>query len=180
MFVDSTQFALIILLFESHSSWTRIKHICKLNQDSLPLPRKLMRITRQTQHMSPPHGFVFDMNKSRRDMPVVGPTPNMMKGNEMPEGLEVVDAPIGAWMTPGSQGLRPRPATIHEGFSYCAGEDYTTMPSWDASSNFSMPTPSDTMSRPVSMHQEFFPPTTMEKSKSTVSLMLSICADQIV
>ena len=123
-----------------------------------------MRTSRQTQQMQSPHGFVFDMNKSRRDMPVVGP-PNMMNGNEMPENLDVVEAPAGAWMTPGSQGLRPRPATIHEGFSYCAGEDYTTMPSWDASSNFSMHTPSDTMSRPVSMHQEFYPPTTMENSK---------------
>ncbi|KAK7750676.1 hypothetical protein SLS62_007376 [Diatrype stigma] len=89
-----------------------------------------------------------------------------MNGNELQEGLDVVEAPAGAWMTPSSQGLRPRPATIHEGFSYCAGEDYSTMPSWDASSNFSMPTPSDTMSRPVSMHQDFYPPTTaVENSK---------------
>lgn len=109
--------------------------------------------------MQPSHGFIFDMNKSRRDMPLIGPPSNTMNGNEVQDGLDVVEAPAGAWMTPTSQGLRPRPATIHEGFSYCAGEDYSTMPSWDVSSNFSMPTPSDTMSRPVSMHQDFYPPT---------------------
>lgn len=104
------------------------------------------------------------MNKAKRDMPFIGAPSNTMNGNEMREGAEAVEAPASSWTTPTSQGLRPRPATIHEGFSYCAGEDYGAMPSWDAASNFSMPTPSDTMSRPVSMHQDFFPPTTLENS----------------
>ncbi|KAL1904464.1 hypothetical protein Sste5344_009811 [Sporothrix stenoceras] len=53
------------------------------------------------------------------------------------------------WTTPTSQGLRPRPATIHEGFSYCMSEAYDGLTSWDTSST------TQSQSRPVSMHQEF-------------------------
>ncbi|RYP22937.1 hypothetical protein DL765_001395 [Monosporascus sp. GIB2] len=85
-----------------------------------------------------------------------------MNGNEVSDGMEAMEARVGGWAAPSSQGLRPRPATIHEGFSYCAGEEYGTVPSWDVCSNFSIQTPSDSMSRPVSMHQDFYPPTAVE------------------
>ncbi|RYO99930.1 hypothetical protein DL764_006671 [Monosporascus ibericus] len=117
----------------------------------------------QSQQMQHSHGFVFDMNKAaRRDAPLIGTPFATMNGNEMSDGMETMEAPGGGWTAPASHGLRPRPATIHEGFSYCAGEEYGTVPSWDVCSNFSIQTPSDSMSRPVSMHQDFYPPTTVE------------------
>lgn len=76
--------------------------------------------------------------------------------------------PQGMWTTPTSSGMRPRPATIHEGFSYCMDEGYDGLPSWDSSTlpmqqQQQQQTPSDTVSsRPISVHQEFYPPTTME------------------
>ncbi|KAI0128724.1 hypothetical protein BJ170DRAFT_580448 [Xylariales sp. AK1849] len=90
-----------------------------------------------------------------------------MNGNEMPSKTEGMSAPTGLWTTPTSQGMRPRPATIHEGFSYCVGEEYGTLPSWDPHGLHMQNTPSDTMSRPVSMHQDFYPVTTMDSSDST-------------
>lgn len=91
-----------------------------------------------------------------------------MAGNEMPvktEGLG--QPPQGMWTTPTSNGLRPRPATIHEGFSYCMEDSYDNLPAWDSSTlpmqQHQQHTPSDTVSsRPISVHQEFYPPTTME------------------
>ncbi len=74
--------------------------------------------------------------------------------------------PQGVWTTPTTQGMRPRPATIHEGFSYCMGEGYEGLPSWDSSTLPMQQTPSDTVSRPISVHQEFYPATTMDGSKS--------------
>ncbi|KAI1321864.1 hypothetical protein F5Y16DRAFT_413616 [Xylariaceae sp. FL0255] len=63
-----------------------------------------------------------------------------------------------AWTTPTTQSSsRPRPATIYEGFSFCAGEEFSSMPHWDSSSALGMQTPSDSLSRPVSMHQHFYP-----------------------
>lgn len=47
----------------------------------------------------------------------------------------------------------------------CGGEESSAVPSWDMPS-MAMPTPSDAMSRPVSMHQDFYPVATMESSKS--------------
>lgn len=73
-------------------------------------------------------------------------------------------APAGVWTTPTSQEARPRPATIHEGFSFCAGEEFGTIASWETPSGLTLHTPSDTMSRPVSMHQDFYPVTTMDSS----------------
>ncbi|KAJ0109248.1 hypothetical protein J7T55_009579 [Diaporthe amygdali] len=64
--------------------------------------------------------------------------------------------------------MRPRPATIHEGFSYCVDESYHGLPAWDSSTlpmhqQQQQNTPSDTVSsRPISVHQEFYPPTTLE------------------
>ncbi|CAK7233815.1 hypothetical protein SBRCBS47491_008738 [Sporothrix bragantina] len=72
-------------------------------------------------------------------------------------------APQSLWTTPTSQGLRPRPATIHEGFSYCMGEAYDGLTSWDSSTLSIQQTPSDTVSssRPISMHQDFYPSATL-------------------
>lgn len=90
-----------------------------------------------------------------------------MASNEMPRS-EGMSAPQGLWTTPTSQGMRPRPATIHEGFSYSVAEGYDNLPSWDSSTlPVQQQTPSDTIasSRPISVHQEFYPPTTMESSE---------------
>jgi hypothetical protein len=78
-------------------------------------------------------------------------------------------APAGApWTTPTS---RPRPATIHEGFSYCVPEDYGTLPSWDTASQLSLQqTPSEgVISRPISVHQDFFPGTPIDHADSWAS-----------
>jgi len=83
----------------------------------------------------------------------------------MPKTESMV-APQGVWTTPTSQGMRPRPATIHEGFSYSMVEGYEGLPSWDSSTLPMQHTPSDTMSRPISVHQDFYPATTMEGSES--------------
>ncbi|KAI1337940.1 hypothetical protein F5Y15DRAFT_138476 [Xylariaceae sp. FL0016] len=108
--------------------------------------------------------FTFNPNnKFRRDVPPSRSAPVVtMNGSEMTPKTEASAAPTGVWTTPTSQGPRPRPATIHEGFSFCAGEEYGTLPSWDTSSALTMHTPSDTMSRPVSMHQDFYPMSTMD------------------
>lgn len=74
-------------------------------------------------------------------------------------------APVGVWTTPTSQETRARPATIHEGFSFCTGDEFGTIPSWGTPSGLTIHTPSDTMSRPVSMHQDFYPVTTMDSSE---------------
>ena len=114
--------------------------------------------------------FAFNPNnKFRRDAPP--PHPHQpppiltMNGNEMPVKTESMAGPQGVWTTPTSQGMRPRPATIHEGFSYCVGEGYDGLSSWDASGLPSQQTPTDSMSRPISVHQDFYPVTTMESSQ---------------
>lgn len=65
------------------------------------------------------------------------------------------------WTTPNS---RPRPATIHEGFSFCIPENHAALASWDTASNFSLQqTPSEgVISRPISVHQDFYPGTAIE------------------
>ncbi|KAK4456601.1 hypothetical protein QBC42DRAFT_322237 [Cladorrhinum samala] len=110
--------------------------------------------------------FNFDTSDThyRRDIVTSRPSPILnMHGNGLPVKTESMAAPQGVWTTPTSQGLRPRPATIHEGFSYCVGETYGGLPAWDSSSLHLQDTPSDTMSsRPISVHQDFYPATTME------------------
>ncbi len=84
----------------------------------------------------------------------------------MPVKTESMAAPQGAWTTPTSHGMRPRPATIHEGFSFCVGEGFEGVPAWDGSQLQMHQTPSDAMSsRPISVHQDFYPATTMENSE---------------
>lgn len=98
-----------------------------------------------------------------------------MTGTEMPVKTEgMATTPQGMWTTPTSSGMRPRPATIHEGFSYCMDEGYDGLPAWDSSTlpmqqqQQQQQTPSDTVSsRPISVHQEFYPPTTMESGASS-------------
>ncbi|KAK1501313.1 hypothetical protein CTAM01_06038 [Colletotrichum tamarilloi] len=118
---------------------------------------------RQQIHTS---SFTFNPNnKFRRDVPHRTSTIINMNGNDMPIKQEGVGAPAGVWTTPTSQGMRPRPATIHEGFSYSMGDDYGALPSWDSSPLPMQQTPSDAMSRPVSVHQQdFYPVTTMENN----------------
>lgn len=78
------------------------------------------------------------------------------------EGVAAV--PHGMWTTPTSSGMRPRPATIHEGFSYCVDGGYQGIPTWSSSA---LPvqqqqTSSDTVSsRPISVQQEYCSPTSM-------------------
>ncbi|CAI4211459.1 unnamed protein product [Parascedosporium putredinis] len=92
------------------------------------------------------------------------PTPIVtMNDSEMPVKSEAM-ATAGIWTTPTSQ-MRPRPATIHEGFSYSLGEEYGGIHQWDSSSLSLQQTPSDTVSsRPISMHQEYYTPTTLESN----------------
>lgn len=102
-----------------------------------------------------------------------------MTGSEMPVKSEGMGATTqGMWTTPTSAGMRPRPATIHEGFSYCMDQGYDVLPAWDSSTlplhqqqqQQQQQTPSDTVSsRPISVHQEFYPPTTMENGAFCLS-----------
>jgi len=94
-----------------------------------------------------------------------------MNGGELPVKTEGMAAPQGVWTTAASQGMRPRPATIHEGFSYCMGEGYEGLPSWDPSGMPVQQTPSDTMTRPISVHQEFYPTTTSMESELAARLL---------
>ncbi|SPN98349.1 uncharacterized protein DNG_01396 [Cephalotrichum gorgonifer] len=85
-----------------------------------------------------------------------------MNDSDMPIKSEAI-ASAGLWTTPTSHSMRPRPATIHEGFSYSMGEDYGGLSSWDPATLPLQETPSDTMSsRPISSHQEFYTPTHIE------------------
>ncbi|KAK8049941.1 hypothetical protein PG994_011671 [Apiospora phragmitis] len=101
----------------------------------------------------------FTYTPNRREVHVPPPPPIMtMSGNEMQATTEGMGTPAGTWATPTTQGMKPRPATIHEGFSYCSGEGFNTIQAWDPSGLDMQSTPSETMSRPVSMHQqEFYP-----------------------
>ncbi|KAK1751833.1 hypothetical protein QBC47DRAFT_76896 [Echria macrotheca] len=115
----------------------------------------------------PSFAFNSPNNKFRRDVPPPRPAPIVtMNGGNMPAKTESMSAPQGVWTTPAAQGMRPRPATIHEGFSYCMGEGFEGVPAWDSSALQMQQTPSDTMSsRPISVHQDYYPATTMEGSE---------------
>ncbi|KAK2064468.1 hypothetical protein LY76DRAFT_58968 [Colletotrichum caudatum] len=120
----------------------------------------------QLRHQIQTPSFTFNPNnKFRRDVPPRTTPMINMNGNDMPVKQEGVGAPTGVWTTPTSQGMRPRPATIHEGFSYSLGDDYGALTSWDSSPLPMQQTPSDVMSRPVSVHQQdFYPVTNMENN----------------
>lgn len=74
-------------------------------------------------------------------------------------GEGTLEAPLSAhsttWTTPTSH-VQHSSSTIHDGFSFCDGEMYSTIPSWDSPTAFHAQTPSDTMSRPTSMHQDLY------------------------
>ncbi|KAL2022272.1 hypothetical protein VTK56DRAFT_5670 [Thermocarpiscus australiensis] len=85
-----------------------------------------------------------------------------MNGTTMPGKPESMPGPQGVWMMPATQGMRPRPATIHEGFSYCVAEGFGGLPAWDSASLQMQQTPSDAISSgPISVPQDFYPATTM-------------------
>lgn len=98
--------------------------------------------------LSSPDGHYQDLPRSTSTV--------AMNGSEFPDS-EVMSSEV-MWSTPTTQ-TRPRPATIHAGFTFITPEDYS-MPSWDSFQQ----TPSDTMSRPISMHQDFCPPTSIENA----------------
>ncbi|OTA59986.1 hypothetical protein K449DRAFT_101524 [Hypoxylon sp. EC38] len=114
------------------------------------------------QQIHAPTFTLSSNDKFIREVPPQRPPPlASMNRNDMSTKTETQMAPAGVWTTPTSQEPRPRPATIHEGFSFCASEEFGTIPSWETPSGLTIHTPSDTMSRPVSMHQDFYPMTTM-------------------
>lgn len=114
---------------------------------------------------SPP--LTFDPNNEiRKDLPpsVQPYQMSTMSGSEMPVEAD------GTWNTPTSSGMRPRPATIHEGFSYGVENGYQGLPGWTSAAlpmyHQQQHTPSDTASsRPISVHQDLYSPTTMEHGK---------------
>ncbi|KAK4149258.1 hypothetical protein C8A00DRAFT_47093 [Chaetomidium leptoderma] len=93
-----------------------------------------------------------------------------MNGNTtLPPRTDSMAASHAVWTAPTSQGMRPRPATIHEGFSFCVGGEFEGLPAWDASAlqmhQHHHPTSDAMSSRPISVHQDFYPATTMESSE---------------
>lgn len=139
---------------------------------------------RRHQIPSPSFAFHLHNNNYRRDIPSSRSSHMMnMTGSEMPVKTEAMaTTPQGVWTTPSTGGMRPRPATIHEGFSYCVDESYQGLPAWDSSTlpmhqQQQQHTPSDTVSsRPISVHQEFYPPTTLDNGKSGV-VTVQACAE---
>ncbi|KFA70020.1 hypothetical protein S40285_02050 [Stachybotrys chlorohalonatus IBT 40285] len=118
------------------------------------------QIQSQQQYQTP--SFIFTNNDTSINS---SPQPSSiynMDENDLSKQEEVA-TPNNVWTTPTSQ-PRPRPATIHEGFSYCLSDDFSSLQSWDSPSLSIEQTPSDIMSRPVSMHQEMFPPITHDKN----------------
>ncbi|KAI2630571.1 hypothetical protein GGS21DRAFT_540201 [Xylaria nigripes] len=81
-----------------------------------------------------------------------------MSGMETPTKVEP-SADI--WTTAASQVSRRRPATIYEGFSFCAGDELGSVSSWETSSGLTIHPPSHTVSQLVSMPQNFYPGLTM-------------------
>lgn len=75
-----------------------------------------------------------------------------MNDHETPVTSEDMAQPDGMWTPPTSQGLRPRPATIHEGFTFPFGEDFGSLTPWDSSALPLQHTAGDAMSRPESVH----------------------------
>lgn len=124
--------------------------------------------SRQQAIQTPPFQLnsLNSSNRYRRDS-ANRPTPIVtMNDSDMPAKSEAI-ASAGLWTTPISHTMRPRPATIHEGFSYCTGEEYGSLSSWDPATLPLQDTPSDHMSsRPISVHQDFYTPTPLEHSES--------------
>ncbi|KAK3953605.1 hypothetical protein QBC32DRAFT_113725 [Pseudoneurospora amorphoporcata] len=90
-------------------------------------------------------------------------TMSAMSGNQLSTEMEPMAPTHGMWKNPTSQGVKPRPATIHEGFAYSMAGGFGTLPAWNQPS-LSIPqaqhTPSDVMFPPTSMPHDFYPQTT--------------------
>ncbi|PHH49397.1 Meiotic expression up-regulated protein 26 [Ceratocystis fimbriata CBS 114723] len=120
------------------------------------------QIQQQSQSHLDASSFAFSTPapvKYRHDDPPRSTPMVTMTPGDMAIKAEATVSP-GMWQTPASA-IRPRPATIHEGFSSCCtGDDHRSLPAWDSSTMSLQQTPSDTLysSRPVSMHQDFLNP----------------------
>ncbi|MBE3044738.1 hypothetical protein IMZ48_19695 [Candidatus Bathyarchaeota archaeon] len=116
------------------------------------------------QPQTPP--FQLNSNNTFRRDSASRPTPIVTMNNGDMSVKNEAAASAGLWTTPTSHTANPRSATIHEGFSYCMGEDFGGLSSWDPATMPLQDTPSDTMSRPISVHQDFYNPTRLEHSES--------------
>lgn len=151
-------FSLPVLLKHGLYMWTIV---CSLH--SLTASPRLHDFSRQQVLQTPSFTFnTVDTNASKQD-PLQFSAAFTMTGNEIPKSEPTTTSSL-AWTTPTSQ-PRPRPATIHEGFSYSFGDEYTSLQSWDSSSFSFQPTPSECLSRPVSMHQDLCSPTPADRSR---------------
>ncbi len=148
--------------------WTRLRAICTplliacrtLDQEHNTHLHALIYSRHQIQIPS----FTFNEPESKfgRDGTVL----NMNGNPALPPRSDSMAASHAVWTAPTSQGMRPRPATIHEGFSFGVGEGFEGLPSWDSSAMHMHHATSDAMSsRPISVHQDFYPATTMESSE---------------
>ena len=76
-----------------------------------------------------------------------------MNDNEVPVTSESLEHhPASMWTTPIAPGLKPRPATIHEGFQMPIGEDFGALTPWDSSALPFQQMHGDVLSRPGSVH----------------------------
>ncbi|KAK4123738.1 hypothetical protein N657DRAFT_422620 [Parathielavia appendiculata] len=97
--------------------------------------------------------------------PQSGPVLEMDSNTTLPPRTDSLLASHAVWTTPTSHGTRPRPATIHEGFSFCVGEGFGGVPAWDSSAlQIAHYTSSAMSSRPISVHQDFYAAATMESN----------------
>ncbi|KAI0396939.1 hypothetical protein F5Y17DRAFT_45387 [Xylariaceae sp. FL0594] len=100
----------------------------------------------EQQRSSPEFGYIHGLEvEAKADgQPISSRTKTTMAGVETSETS-------GSWASPPIQGSRPRPASIFEGFSFCAADGFC----WNDFSNPCLQTPTEPISRPVSMHQNF-------------------------
>ncbi|KAK4242607.1 hypothetical protein C8A03DRAFT_11205 [Achaetomium macrosporum] len=131
-------------------------------------PQYLQEYHSRHESQVPPFTFNEPSSRYGGDGPSPHPTPvlTMNSNTTIPPRTDSLTASHAVWTMPTSRGMRPRPATIHEGFSFCVGEGFGGLPAWDSSSLHMPPALSDAMSsRPMSVHQDFYPATTMESSE---------------
>jgi len=117
--------------------------------------------TTQAQLRNPTQASSLDLSKQanrfREDSNSISTSISNMNGITMSEKTEsMVAAPQPTWTTPVAHGLRPRPATIHEGFSFCVAQGFDGLPAWDSSYQLQRP--------PSSVPQDFYPTTTLDSN----------------
>ncbi|PNP59322.1 hypothetical protein FNYG_14937 [Fusarium nygamai] len=59
---------------------------------------------------------------------------------------------------------KSRSMPIYQGFAFCGAENFSSVPFWDSYSVSLQQNSNETMAHPESMHQDFYPPTTMDDS----------------